>query len=85
MHNKCVQTVFSAGEILGKAKGFYTQSTVDVALPQTGLSFTHNFRTICAQAWTYIVYKCLYRNSPYILKLYPFPTGPINTTNLIKE
>jgi hypothetical protein len=85
MHNKCVQAVFSAGEILGKAKGFYTQSTVDVALPQTGLSFTHNFRTICAQAWTYNVYKCLYRNSPYILKLYPFPTGPINTTNLIKE
>jgi hypothetical protein len=85
MHNNCAQIVIMAGEMLGKLKMFCTQSPTSLCTAQTSLSFAHNLRTVCTQAAQSYTHKFNYLSPPYFSKFYTLPTGPINTTNLIKE
>jgi hypothetical protein len=85
MPNNCVQAVVLVGEILGKLAHFCALSTARFDPKVICTNLVHNLSTICAQAWPGYPHKTLLLSPPCFFGFYTFPTGPINTTKLIKE
>jgi hypothetical protein len=85
MPNNCVQAVVLGGEILGKLAHLCALSTAHLAPKVICTKFVHNLSTICAQVRLGYTHKILPHSPPCFFGFYTFPTGPINTTKLIKE
>jgi hypothetical protein len=69
MHNICVQTVFSAGEILGKLSDFCALSTAAFVPRSNRVKFVRNLSTICTQARRSYTHNSLHFGSPYFLSV----------------
>jgi hypothetical protein len=85
MPNNCVQAVVLGGEILGKLAHFCALSTARFAPKTICTNFVQNLSTICAQVRPGYTHKILPHSPPRFFGFYTFPTGPTNTTKLIKE
>jgi hypothetical protein len=81
----CVQAVISAGEVLGKLANFCAISTARFLCALSRVGFVHSFHTTYAQIWRGCAHKLSFLSPPCSFGFYSFPTGPTNTTNLIKE
>jgi hypothetical protein len=85
MLNICAQVVGWCGDTLGKVRSLCAVSTAQVLCALGVPGFEHSLCSFCAHLCGSFPQKTLHLSPPYFLKLYPFSTGPINTTNLIKE
>lgn len=85
MHKSCAQTVCGLVESAGKVSGFYPTSTARTSYLKNWLTFVHNLNTSFAQTAGSFPQKNLLLGPLNFSGLYTQTTGPMNTTNLIKE
>jgi|GEM_PF-3654913 len=81
----CVQTVVYVGEILGKSAYFCALSTHAKALNNVYINLCAYFAQVVCSFEQLLRIKSYTLSHLIFKRFYPLSTGPINTTNYIKE